>query len=820
MSLRSWSYSLAAAAFAALAPPSPIAADSRGEPAQVVFRLRAPGDADAVAAARLGPAAGRARRLFDRSPGARSGALDRTYVVPVPDGLTAERAATQVAADPRVAFAQPDFERETHGGSWGQLYADDWGLEIMRVARAWPLSRGRGVVVAVVDSGVDVGHAAISGHVWSNPEESGGSGPGNGFPDDFYGWDFVANDNQPIDEHGHGTHVAGLVVGGPGGSPAREIGVAPEARVMAIRVANGAGSATSSRVASGLVYAADNGAHVVTLPSGCVARCPADPVVEAAVRYAMAKGAIVVASAGNRGDDVRFYSPQNMTNPKPIVVTASNELDQRASFSNYGDLVDVGAPGGGTNAPSPVQATSNVLSAAAELCAPIICAPAVLVDGPGPYRYLRRAGTSASAAHVAGVIALLLGEEPSLQLEDLRERLYGNATDRGPRWFDPTFGLGRVSAEDAVGDLRHYIHAHVAVPAEGATVSGVVRIAGTAISRAVESIQVEVGPAPFPTYSSAGVVPVAHPVAFGDLASWDTTGLAPGPWVIRVTVVDRLPERREFYRTVNVVADGGTPRIVLDVVSEHSGTGTVRVDPVDAFCDGLARTTQTCTYVPAPGTSVTLTAVPAPTSSFVGWSGACRSADAVCVVPVDDVRYVRAAFAGPFRLGVEVLPVNGGIGGPGITPPGTSCGVAESPCVYTYAPGTVVRLDQGDSGPIYSFSWQGPPCAGVDPCFVTMDRDLTLRSTVRFHGSSGPLVDAGVDRRVVAGTPVLVAGFASSPNPPVTVTWRDLTTGTVLGNEPQIAALFAFGVHEVELTAVDAAGETASDTLIVVAHER
>ena len=840
MSLALPSFVLTAAALSAAPVDVPdAAASSQADRPQVVFQLRASAanaDVGRLVAERLAVPGWRPARLgalFTRRPATapssvRAGVdLERVFVSDLPHGVAADRAAALLAADPRVAYAQPDYLHETHSppgdpfyysaGSWGQPYDDMWALKRINGGLAMELSRGVGMIIAVVDSGVDYEHSELVSQRWINPEEQQlGGGPGNGFPDDFFGWDFVSSDNMPLDEFGHGTHMAGIVAAAENG--AGMVGAAPRAQIMSVRAVNGAGAANSSTLAQGVVYAADNGAHMILLSSGCVSRCPSDPVLEGAVRHAFAKRAIVVVSAGNRGDDVAFYSPQNMTNPKPIVVSATTEIDQRASFSNYGDLMDLAAPGGGTNTPPPAaQPTANILSVASSTCSPLVCDPAVIVTSGG-VRYLRRSGSSQAAAFVAGVAAQILSEDPRLEPDSVRTRLLGGVTDRGPRGWDPALGWGRLDALASVGDLRRYAIARIAVPASGQTVNGVVRIAGTAAARELTQFEVSVGQGASPTtWTTTGVVPVERPTAFGELAHWDTTGLAAGPWTIRLTVEDDVLGVRENRRTVNVVSTSPQPLLVVDVESERGGAGTVQVAPLGEFCDGTGYMTKTCSYLPLSGTTVTLTPLPGDLSHFVGWSGAC-SGSGSCTVPVSAVRYVRATFHGPFLFGLEVMAGYHGQGAGQIVPPDVPCDTGQT-CRFAYAKGTPITVFRFEGGPLDNWAWIEGPCNGTQTHLV-MDQDYFCKAeTFQVNHLNPVTVSAGYDQRAPLGTPVTLPGYAVSQAQPLTYTWTDLTNNILVSEELQPAVTLGYGVHELLFRATDANGEANEDKMLLVVHE-
>jgi len=830
-----------------MAPPAVWAARQPGteEATAIVFKLRASaGDTDPkrTVAARLAAASrGTARwqpenlrPLFARrtqppaiGKGESSRELDGVYVSDVPRGIRVDEAVALLAGDPGVEYAQPDYVRETHAfsvndpfyhssGTWGQSYGDLWALAKLDVGHAWNLSRGDDVVVAVVDSGVDYLHPELSSQMWLNPDELG-QAPDNGYPGDLRGWDFVSNDDDPQDEFGHGTHMAGIIAA-QANNGIGIAGVALGARLMAVRAIAGGGTGNSSTLAAGIVYAADNGAHVITVSSGCIVRCPSDPLIESAVRHATELGAIVVVSAGNRGDDLTFYSPQNMTDPRPIVVASTDQFDRRESFGNHGAWVDLVAPGGGTNPEPPViQPVTNILSLAARFCSPLVCNSQFLVGS----EYLRRAGTSMSAAYVSGVAALILSANPVADLDVVRAQLFGNAADLGPRGHEAMFGWGRVTGLDTVADLRRYILARVLAPANGQVVGGLVRIAGAADARTISHYEVSVGPGASPaTWQTTGISPVGRATPQGDLALWDTQGLAAGTWTIRLVVHDTVGGRREHRRTVTVQGSPLAFQLVLDVASEHGGSGSVQVDPPGAACDGRARMTQTCSYPISPGTTVTLTPAPADLSAFAGWSGAC-SGSGPCTVAITALHGVRATFRGPARLGLRVEQRGSGSEAIFVDPPGGSC---SSRCSFPYPPGsTVVSLDGGQPGPLNTVSIFGETCEGGSFCTVVMDRDRSVRAEVTSVDISQPIVvSVSRDQRVPLGTEVTLEGFASAPFDPGAqfhYSWVDEITGEFLGDTPSIAVTPAFGYHELRFTASGDDLGSASAVVRVIVHD-
>jgi len=335
------------------------------------------------------------------------------YRLRISDGVDPQVKAEQIkpsngGGDARVEFAEPNYLAQTPEGRRGRsrwviggdagTYAAQWTPQKLRLSQAHTISRGAGVVVAVLDTGVDMSHPALAGRL-------------------VPGFDFVDFDAIPQEEgsagvnagYGHGTHVAGLVAL-----------VAPEAQIMPVRVLDRDGVGNIWVLAEGLRYAVDpdgdpntnDGADVINLSLGTLRRTQLleQIVAEAACvndddddddnddddRCRTTGGAIVVAAAGNSGDSTPQY-PAAEAVEGVVAVAASTRLDTLAGFSTRGSWVRLSAPGD--------QVISTVPGGA----------------------YATWSGTSMAAPHVAGVAALIRAHQPGLNAVDVAQRLITTA---------------------------------------------------------------------------------------------------------------------------------------------------------------------------------------------------------------------------------------------------------------------------------------------------------------------------------------------------------------------------------------------------------
>ncbi|MGW8061700.1 S8 family peptidase [Streptomyces ziwulingensis] len=369
-----------AAATAALAASLVSALPAGAAPAAAEGRVQYQDAANAVAGsyivtlkadeARSGTAEGRA---VAKKYGAD---IERTYTKAL-NGYAVEASeseAKRLAADPAVASV---VQNRTFHVTGTQPSPPSWGLDRidqrnrpLNNSYTYPDSAGRGVTAYVVDTGVRITHSDFGGRA-------------------SYGYDAIDNDNTAQDGHGHGTHVAGTVAGGA-------YGVAKQAKVVGVRVLDNSGSGTTAQVVAGIDWVARNAVKPavanMSLGGG------ADSALDAAVRNAVASGITFVVAAGNESTNASTKSPARVT--EAITVGATTSSDARASYSNYGSVLDLFAPGSSiTSAWSSGDTATSTIS-----------------------------GTSMASPHVAGAAALHLADNPSATPAQVASALTSAAT--------------------------------------------------------------------------------------------------------------------------------------------------------------------------------------------------------------------------------------------------------------------------------------------------------------------------------------------------------------------------------------------------------
>ncbi len=345
--------------------------------------------------------------------------LERIYRLDLAPGTESTALIAALAADPAVEYAEPDYIAHAIAVPNDPLFPQQWGLTKIQAPAAWDVVTGtQTVIIAAVDSGLDLTHPDLVNRLWVNPGEIAANSlddDNNGYVDDVRGWNFVHGSNNVADGNGHGTQVAGVAaaVANDGVGIA---GVCWNCRLMPVKVMADSGVANYSDIALGVIYATNKGAHVINLSLGGYAY---SNLLRDAVDYAVGKGAVVVGGAGNDNVATPFY-PAAYENV--LAVAATDDADHKVSFSNYGAWVDLSAPG--------ATITTTFLGG----------------DwGPAD-------GTSLSTAFVSGLAALVRSRWPGWTPALVRNQLLqtADAIDALNPAYAGKLGAGRINAAAAM----------------------------------------------------------------------------------------------------------------------------------------------------------------------------------------------------------------------------------------------------------------------------------------------------------------------------------------------------------------------------------
>ena len=347
------------------------------------------------------PVIGNLRRQHQRRDLA-SPDLSRVYRVSLSDGDQAGLDALVRAYRrmPEVEYAELNPIISACATPNDTLLAGQWAISKIQASAAWDTCVGTFTpIVAVIDSGVDLGHRDLKANLWVNDAERNGTAgvddDGNGYIDDVNGYNFVYRTSDPQDDNGHGTHVAGIIAAA-GNNGTDIAGVCWQTRIMPLKVLDSEGNGDAAAAAAAIYYAVAHGADVINASWGGP---ETSQVLTDAIAYAEQQGVIVVSAAGNEGTDTPFYPAYYST---VIAVAATTTSDRRASFSNYGDWVDIAAPG--YNILS-LRATGTSLGTLKDAFTTSL------------------SGTSVATPHVAGACALLLAANPFLTCAQVRQIL-------------------------------------------------------------------------------------------------------------------------------------------------------------------------------------------------------------------------------------------------------------------------------------------------------------------------------------------------------------------------------------------------------------
>ncbi|MBS8264150.1 peptidase S8 [Mesobacillus boroniphilus] len=298
-----------------------------------------------------------------------------------------------------IEYAEPNFilmQNEVNGPN-DLLYQENyqWNLPVIGTEQGWRVSRGNEEIeIAIVDTGVDLDHPDLRNRLVS-------------------GYNVIDEKAEPDDDNGHGTHVAGIIASETNNNEG-VAGMTWFSKIMPIKAMGAKGYGTTFDIAKGIVWAVDHGADVINMSLG---NYQPSKVLEEAVRYAYERDVVMVSAAGNDGSDQPTYPSAY---PEVLSVSAVDYNGNRASFSNYGDYIDISAPG---------------------------------VYIPSTYfneQYAALSGTSMAAPHVAGLAALIKSANPELKSSQVIKIIKNSAIDLGEQGKDIDFGNGLIDVNSAL----------------------------------------------------------------------------------------------------------------------------------------------------------------------------------------------------------------------------------------------------------------------------------------------------------------------------------------------------------------------------------
>ena len=418
------------------------------------------------------------------------------HVIELPPQANEIAVSRVLSLNPHIDFSEPDALIPPEDNPNDPYFASAWHLPMIGAPQAWNYSQGTGIVAAILDTGVDPDHPDLAGQL-------------------VPGWNMYDDNSDTSDVYGHGTMVAG-VVGALSNNLIGVTSIAGNSQIMPVRISRPDGWATTSTIAAGLVWAADNGADVANISYGV----SGSSAVKSAAEYMRSKNGVVVVSAGNGGAYVATLPSSAM-----ISVSATSSADTITSWSTYGEFVDVSAPGVG------IWTTSN---------------------GGG---YSAPSGTSFSSPITAAVVVLKMAANPSLTSSQLEDLLVQTADDLGTEGFDIFYGYGRVNAaaavEIAAGDpvVDSEAPSVLIMNPSGGEVSGIVPVTVSA-SDNVEVVRVDLHADGVFVASDNG-----QPYEF----SWDSTLYSDGPLILEAMAYDGAANEGISTPVEVAILNGGVP---------------------------------------------------------------------------------------------------------------------------------------------------------------------------------------------------------------------------------------------------------------------
>jgi len=423
-------------------------------------------------------------QLFRKKNSRLTNPLKNIHILKYRDSQSGSRVMNRLSGSKYIEYTHKNTVYRVSTNPNDTYLSEQWYLTTIKANQAWDFEIGSdSIFIGVIDTGIDYNHEDLQGQLWiNNPEDINKNGKfdemdlngydddGNGYVDDVIGWDFtdapnfpdqgdfLEPDNDPMDEYstGHGTPIAGIIAAAQNNNLGIS-GIAPGIRIMVIRAGTASGFLEEDDVAEAIVYAVDNGCRVINMSFGDVS---VSYLIRDAIQYGIAHGVVFVAASGNDGNSVSQY-PAAYT--ETISVGGTNSSDGLASFSSYGNTLDLVAP------------AQDIFSCQIN------------------NEYGSNSGTSFAVPIVCGAIGLIWSKHPEFSPEDVKGALYSGATDLGTFGWDTFYGHGLLNLPTSLSIGSHG-YAEILYPSNNRGVSeSPVLITGTAYSPSIESYELAFG---------------------------------------------------------------------------------------------------------------------------------------------------------------------------------------------------------------------------------------------------------------------------------------------------------------------------------------
>jgi subtilisin family serine protease len=343
-------------------------------------------------------------------------------ILQVPDGKEQE-IISRLSAHPDVLFAELDYRYEIAMSPDDPYFGAQWAHTTLRSSEAWDITTGDAAIrIAIIDTGIDATHPDLASKIL----------PGHSFLNQVY------QDSNPVDLHGHGTHVAGIAAAVTDNN-AGVAGTSWGARIIPVRVLDSNGDGWTTDIAAGINWARTQNAHIINLSLGGEAQ---SLTMQSAIQQAYDAGILVIASMGSVNAGTPFYPAAY---PHVLAVTATDRNNQRAPYSNYGSHADIAAPGGYMTS----QHDSNGIFSTL----PTYAVHLTTQEGYSTW-YDTLHGTSQAAPFVSGLASLILSLEPGLSPDDVTDVITSTAVDLGDPGWDQYYGHGLADARAALDNIN------------------------------------------------------------------------------------------------------------------------------------------------------------------------------------------------------------------------------------------------------------------------------------------------------------------------------------------------------------------------------